>query len=92
MNDNVLPSANLPSPGWEDFLIVLGAVVLVALMAFIFAFFRRNQTHLHRHRHHRKTQKKRRRREHRLLNPTLAQTGGLPPIRTKEPPPSQTPP
>jgi hypothetical protein len=28
-----------------------------------------------------------RRREHRLRNPTLAETGGLPPIRQTEPPP-----
>jgi ABC-type transport system involved in cytochrome bd biosynthesis fused ATPase/permease subunit len=36
-----------------------------------------------RHQHHR-------RREHRLVNPTLAETGGLPPIRGEEtPPPSQ---
>jgi hypothetical protein len=34
----------------------------------------------------------RRRREHHPLNPTLAQTGGLPPIRTEEKPPDQTPP
>jgi Flp pilus assembly protein TadB len=29
---------------------------------------------------------RRQRREHRPLNPTLAQTGGLPPIRSSEPP------
>ncbi len=30
--------------------------------------------------------KRRRRREHRPRNPTLAETGGLPPIRTERPP------
>jgi len=30
---------------------------------------------------------RRRQREHRPVNPTLAETGGLPPIREKEPPP-----
>jgi hypothetical protein len=30
---------------------------------------------------------RRQRREHRPLNPTLAQTGGLPPIRASDPPP-----
>ncbi|MHB8523722.1 MAG: hypothetical protein ACYDH9_23610 [Limisphaerales bacterium] len=41
----------------------------------------------HRHRHRRR----RRRRDHRPRNPTLAETGGLPPERPDEPP-SATPP
>jgi hypothetical protein len=36
------------------------------------------------HRHRRKWRKKRR--DHRPLNPTLAETGGLPPVRTGGPP------
>jgi ABC-type transport system involved in cytochrome bd biosynthesis fused ATPase/permease subunit len=36
--------------------------------------------------------RRRRRREHRHINPTLAQTGGLPPIRVEEKPPDKTPP
>ncbi len=36
------------------------------------------------HRHHRR----KRRREHRPRNPTLAETGGLPPVRHEEEPPS----
>jgi type VI protein secretion system component VasK len=32
------------------------------------------------------TRRRRRRREHRQRNPTLAQTGGLPPIREEKPP------
>jgi hypothetical protein len=84
----------LPAPGLEDFFIVMGAIMLAALTALIWlAFFRKKHTHLHKHRHrHRHHGKKRKRREHRPLNPTLAQTGGLPPIRTEEPPPAQTPP
>lgn len=35
--------------------------------------------------------RRRRRREHRRLNPTLAETGGLPPIRPDEPPPPTDP-
>jgi hypothetical protein len=34
--------------------------------------------------HHKR--RRRRRREHRPRNPTLAETGGLPPVRTEEPP------
>jgi hypothetical protein len=37
----------------------------------------------------RKKWRRRRRRDHRPLNPTLAQTGGLPPVRTE--PPSEPP-
>lgn len=40
------------------------------------------ESHSHGHRHRRR----RRRREHRPRNPTLAETGGLPPIRTDAPP------
>jgi FtsZ-interacting cell division protein ZipA len=38
------------------------------------------------------SRRRRRRREHRPRNPTLAETGGLPPVRTEGPPrtPSQT--
>lgn len=90
MNDSALPPATPPLPGWQDFFIVLGAVVLAALMVFIWiALFRKKRTHRRRHHHH---GKKRRRREHRPINPTLAQTGGLPPIRAEERPPGQTPP
>lgn len=34
-----------------------------------------------------KRRRRRRRRDHRPRNPTLAETGGLPPVRTGEPPP-----
>lgn len=41
-------------------------------------------------RHHRRHRRKRRRREHRMRNPTLAETGGLPPPRSTLQPPSVT--
>jgi hypothetical protein len=72
--------AVLISPEWQDFFIMLGAIVLAALAAAVCAFFFRKK---HR-RHHR-----RRRRERRSLNPTLAQTGGLPPVRQPQNPPDQ---
>jgi FtsZ-interacting cell division protein ZipA len=94
-----------------EWLIIFGAVGLVALLALGWAIFLR-KPHRHRHsRHHRhlhsseptETQvapnetdapaapEKRRRRKrshhrHRPLNPTLAETGGLPPIRPEDPP------
>ena len=45
-----------------------------------------NQHHHHRHRGRRKY--RRRREEHRQRNPTLAETGGLPPLREAPSPPS----
>jgi hypothetical protein len=94
MNSDASPSAILPPQSLEDLFIVSGAVMLAALISFIWlAYFRKQRTDLHGHGHrHRHHGKKRRRREHRQLNPTLAQTGGLPPIRTEEQPPAQTPP
>lgn len=41
-------------------------------------------------RHHHGHRRKRRRREHRMRNPTLAETGGLPPPRSEPHPPSVT--
>jgi hypothetical protein len=54
-----------------DFLIIIGAAVFVA---FVWLFLFRSKL-MHRHKHHH------RRRSQRKLNPTLAQTGGLPPRR-----------
>ena len=62
--------------GWQDFLVVFVAIALPGLAAFIWiAFFRK------------RPRRKRRRRDDRQRytgNPTLAQTGGLPPIRKSE--------
>jgi len=97
-------------PEWEDFLIILGTIMLVALIAFFSVLIlgkegRRRRKH-RRHHHQRESyreqfqknvsdvknafsqRQRQHRRENRPVNPTLAQTGGLPPIRkTDEPPP-----
>ena len=119
MNDNVLPNVAPLSPGWIDFFIVMGAVLLMALVVLIWAisFYKRGKKprhHHHRHHRHRrhgnfredfqkttagikeiiekgKHQHHHHRHEHRPLNPTLAQTGGLPPIREDSKPPPPTP-
>jgi hypothetical protein len=59
-----------------DYLVIIGAAVFVA---FVWFFLFRSKL-MHRHKHHR-------RRSQRKLNPTLAQTGGLPPIRKEDKPP-----
>jgi ABC-type nickel/cobalt efflux system permease component RcnA len=117
MNDNLLPSGSPLAPGWFDFFIVLGAILLVALAVLIWAimFHKRGATSSHHHRHPHRPHHRRRhgsfrddfqkttagikeiiekgkrqhhhRHEHRPMNPTLAQTGGLPPIREESKPP-----
>jgi hypothetical protein len=90
-----------------QYLIVLGAVVVVSALVIAWAlYFRKQHHHHHSHdhshghshdwgknpdaqeienaaqqsQHHHKG---RRRREHRPRNPTLAETGGLPPVRNR---------
>jgi len=72
------------SPAWVDFFIMTGAFALVVIGALIWILFfrkpgRRRRKHRHRH-------------EHRLPNPTLAQNGGLPPVRQEEKPSPRPPP
>ena len=92
------------APEVQDTLLVVGALVLAGLAAFIWAaFLRTYRKRKHRHSHHanpsaahvetreeehtsRGRKWRRRRREHRPRNPTLAETGGLPPIRSDESP------
>jgi hypothetical protein len=62
-------------PAWTDFLIVAGAIILVALAALVWAVFFRKRP--------------RRRHKNRQLNPTLARAGGLPPVRHGEKPSGQ---
>ena len=80
--DVELPIMHQMTPGWVDFFIMAGAIVLVAIGALIWAFFfrKRGQRRRRKYRHHH---------EHRLPNPTLAQNGGLPPVRQEEKPPGQ---
>jgi len=73
-----LPVMHQMTPAWVDFFIMASAIVLVAIGALIWTFFlrkpgRRRRRHKSRHHH-----------EHRLPNPTLAQSGGLPPVRPEE--------
>jgi hypothetical protein len=60
---------------WAGVLVVFGAAVLVALLALVWiVFFRKNARHRYRRRRlHRNGQQP--------LNPTLAEVGGLPPVR-----------
>ena len=73
---------------WAGLLIVLGAAILVTLVAMVWIlFFRKNKRH-----------RRRRRRQHsesQQANPTLAQIGSLPPVRpdaklSEQPPPTLT--
>jgi hypothetical protein len=76
----VLPSIGRLTPEMVDLLIMTGAILLVAIGALIWAFFIRKRgprRRRHKSRHHH---------EHRLPNPTLAQSGGLPPVRPEEKP------
>jgi len=72
---------------WVDFFIMAGVFVLIAIGALIWVVYFRKRGRRRRH-------KPRHRRERRSINPTLAQTGGLPPARPTPPSggrPSQTP-
>jgi hypothetical protein len=72
------------SPAWADFFIMTGAFVLVGICVLIWLFFLRKPRRRRRKHHHRH--------ERRSENPTLAQTGGLPPVRHEEKPFRRPPP
>jgi uncharacterized iron-regulated membrane protein len=69
-----------------NFLLMAGAMLLVAsgTLIWYFAFRKGRKPRKRKHRRHR--------RESRALNPTLAQTGGLPPVREEEKTDSAAPP
>ncbi len=82
--DDSLPAVGNMSPAWGNFFIMLGVFALVAIGAIIWVlFFRRTKKRKRKHRH---------RHEHRSPNPTLAESGGLPPIRPEEKVSSRPPP
>jgi len=81
MDDYALPAVGRLTPEWIDFFIMLGSFLLVAAGALIWLFFIRKPGKRRRKRRHHQ--------EHHLPNPTLAQSGGLPPIRKEEKPPRQ---
>jgi FtsZ-interacting cell division protein ZipA len=103
------PGPGQMSSAMKEWLIVLGAVMVVTLIALGWAIlFRRKRRRAARRadRHHRRhsfakgvseikklvtDHQTRRRRHHRPRNPTLAETGGLPPVREDTSPP-RTPP
>jgi hypothetical protein len=81
--DNGLPAIGSLSEQWLDFFIVAAAIGLVTLLTFIWALFIRKNG---------KRKRKSHRRRHRSLNPTLAESGGLPPVREEDKSSGQTPP
>jgi hypothetical protein len=73
-----------PLQQWLNFLAMAGGMLLVASGTLIwYVVFRKG----------RKPRKRKRRQhhEHRTLNPTLSQTGGLPPVRKEEKPDAPAP-
>jgi len=73
-------SAKLPQ-GWYQIFVVIGAILAVAFLVFLWAVV-----------FHKRGLKQRRRRRHRRgklsVNPTLAESGGLPPVRGDDNPPA----
>jgi len=65
-------------PDWMDFLIMAGAFLLVAAGSALWLLFLRRPRRRRKNRHHRR----------RSAPVTLAQTGGLPPVRPQEPSPA----
>ena len=80
MMDPLATSTNGPTAGWVIFaLMLLGIGIVVACFAvWLFAFHQPGKKH---------HKRRKRRRHHRQVNPTLAQTGGLPPPRQPGEPP-----
>jgi hypothetical protein len=72
-----------PLPQWFNFLAMAVAILLAAIGALVWLVMFRKKGRRKRRKHHRH--------EERQLNPTLAQTGGLPPVREDEKPPGPTP-
>lgn len=104
--DQMMLLKNMGHTGWAQFGIIVGALGVVALSAFllVYCFRKKLLSRYRRHHHHRpapneisametdggKSQKRSRRSRHahRPLNPTLAQTRGLPPLRDEKTPPT----
>jgi len=82
--DNTLPAISRMAPEWVNFFIMTGTFALVGVGMLIWVFFFRKPGRQRRKHHHRH--------EHRSSNPTLAQNGGLPPVRQEEKPFSRPPP
>jgi hypothetical protein len=77
MNLTVLSRLTPAETQWLDFLIFFGALILIAVATLAWYFrFRTKKSRRRKHSRHRRQAK-----------PTLAQTGGLPPVRKPENPP-----
>jgi len=75
-------AALAPLPQWVNFLAMALAILLAALGSLIwFVMFRKKRKRKRRPHHHEKRQ----------LNPTLAECGGLPPLREEKPTDVPTP-
>jgi hypothetical protein len=73
-----------PLPQWANFLAIFAVIVVSAFAVFLWAVLvRKKRKRKHRSRHHHDGPRK--------LNPTLAESGGLPPPREPEKSPGQTP-
>jgi hypothetical protein len=82
---SLIPSGSTVS----QVLIYFGALFLVALAVFAWAVFRTQPRRRHSHHYRAKPASKQQRQpEYLPRNPTLAETGGLPPVRTEKQPPS----
>jgi hypothetical protein len=82
MEETPLPLSGTMS-GWIEFFIMAGAFLLVAGGSLIWLLYLRKPRRQRKHRHHRRR---------RSLPVTLAQTGGLPPVRPGEPASDAPPP
>jgi hypothetical protein len=65
------------SSGWRVFFLLFGAIAIPAFGGLAWALFFRNKPRRKHRRRHREG-------EYRMMNPTLDQTGGLPPVRKPE--------
>jgi hypothetical protein len=77
-SDHILLATFEPLPEWLNFLAMALAIAFVAFAAllWIVLFRKKSRRHRKRHRsHHREPHK---------INPTLAESGGLPPIREEK--------
>ena len=80
--DDTLPAATRIAPEWLDFFVMIGVLLVLATCVLVWVvYFRKGGRKHRRHRRHH---------ERRAANPTLAETGGLPPLRPPEP--SEKPP
>ena len=77
-------AAFAPLPQWAYFLALFAVIVLSAFGVFLWAVLFRKTKRKRKHR-------SRQRHEERQLNPTLAETGGLPPVRDEKNPDAPKP-